>query len=101
MKTIDEKTIFLNWNKNVKIIEIKMKLTKNRYWKTLLNKIIRGDNQIITKTSRRCVFLCKNKSTLFGLQKVNAFKENEDYLQQNSTTQMLLQCILWTTVSWT
>ncbi len=34
MKSI-EKNYFFNWNKNVKIIEKKIKLTKNCYWKTL------------------------------------------------------------------
>ncbi len=41
----------------------------------------------------------KSKKTLFGLAKVDVFRNYQDYLQQNSTTQMLSQRILWTTVS--
>ncbi len=51
-------------------------------------------------SGRSGVFLVESKSSLFGLQKVDAFRNHYDYLQQNSTTQMLSQCILWMTVSW-
>ncbi len=35
-------------------------------------------------SGRSCVFLCESKSTLFGLPKVDAFRNHLDYLQQNS-----------------
>ncbi len=30
------------------------------------------------------MFLCESKSTLFGLPKVDAFRNHKDYLKQNS-----------------
>ncbi len=35
------------------------------------------------------MFLCESKSTLFGLPKVDAFRNYYDYLQQNSNAQYL------------
>ncbi len=37
-------------------------------------------------TGRRCVFLVERKSTLFGLLKVDAFRNHKNYLQQYSNT---------------
>ncbi len=43
-----------------------------------------------TMTGRSCVFLGESKSTLFGLPKVDAFRNHwlRFFLQHNSTTQM-------------
>ncbi len=56
-------------------------------WKYLLN--VAHSTAVVCDeavSGRRCVFLCESKSTLFGLFKVDKFRNHLDFLQQNSNT---------------